>query len=134
MTAVLFSELDFFILILSYVYGCLPCMYPAYLGPSCVSGTSIEPGAGVTDGCEPPCGCWESTPVFWKSNQNWVFLIYDQLLMRRCSLDISHTLGMNRYFSNHEDGDSYTSVNCCLMEESQLQAKNDPLESWLPGP
>ena len=21
-----------------------------------------SPGTGITDGCEPPCGCWESNP------------------------------------------------------------------------
>ena len=22
-----------------------------------------SPGTGVTDGCDPPCGCWELNPV-----------------------------------------------------------------------
>ena len=26
------------------------------------AGALRSPGTGVTDGCEPPCGCWELNP------------------------------------------------------------------------
>jgi len=37
----------------------LACMYvhSVYL-----VAMEVRPGTGVTDGCEPPCGCWEVNP------------------------------------------------------------------------
>jgi hypothetical protein len=32
-------------------------------GPQKPEEDSGSPGTGVTDGCEPPCGCWNQTQV-----------------------------------------------------------------------
>ena len=40
-----------------YVYAPCACLVPMKARRGVRS-----PGTGVKDGCEPPCGCWESNP------------------------------------------------------------------------
>jgi hypothetical protein len=55
---------------LFYVYGCFTCKCVCVTHIFTVPKDSIGfPGAGITDSCEPPCGCWESNQVLCKGNQ-----------------------------------------------------------------
>lgn len=48
------------------MYGCFVCMSPCVPHMFLVHTEDRRgiwiPGDGVTDGCEPPCRCWESNP------------------------------------------------------------------------
>ena len=41
----------------AYMYVCVPCVY--MIPPRRPEKDIKYPGTGVTDNCEPPCGCWE---------------------------------------------------------------------------
>ena len=50
------------VLFLLYAYEYLFAFMPVHQVPGKSGKDSGSPASGVTDGCELPCGCWESNP------------------------------------------------------------------------
>ena len=44
-------------------------MYAVVFAPQKAENGVRSPGTGVTDDCEPPCGCWESKPEALQEQQ-----------------------------------------------------------------
>lgn len=62
----------------NYVYRCFACIYALYL--KCEVPTETRKGhwiprTRITDGCEPPGGCWESNQGLWKNSASPIIIV-----------------------------------------------------------
>jgi hypothetical protein len=107
----LWSSFLHFILCVSVLSVCMPKHHLYAWYPKKPEDGLGFPGTGVTDCCEPPCGCWESNPIppVLSTTKLPLQLIFPSLTLKFDSVFLA-TTGNKIYFFLATTGDKNVSV------------------------